>query len=241
MATPGIPALALAAAVALATATPSPAAPARMQVDPALAAVEPFAVEGANPRRWGKPLDFGPYRVEAVRDADVSSFSVEVLGIGAGKAKAPYRFRLVGPDRALEAECHARGVEAWAAGVVVDVLGARGKPALMCAFRPVEGAGDWVLSLTSAGSGRYEGALFPVAEPERRATVRSVHRLERSRLPLGEPAGYALAEGDGAVAAVETINRGRVWLPEAPDSDRAARAAAAAALLLFRPAEASGD
>jgi hypothetical protein len=55
-----------------------------------------------------------------------------------------------------------------------------------------------------------------------------------SRIPSGDPVGYVVSRGGHALAAVETINRGRVWiLPGLDSATREALAATAAALLLF--------
>ncbi len=245
--------LLLASSLALAglAAAPAPAraAEARMAVDPALAAAdEPLRVTGANPRRWNKPIAFGPYRTGTVRDAGAIGWSVELLGLGAAGSKRPYAFTLETPGGPVDAECYQKGLEGWhqASGITVDLRAAMGKPALVCAFRTAPGeakdGGAWILELAAAKklTGGFVGVLRPADEATGGSmTVRSVHALEKSPIPLGSPAGYAVERDGQAAAAVEVINAGRVWMPSssAPAPAPAALPAALAALLLFEPPE----
>lgn len=205
------------------------AAAARLALDPALAGIEPFPVEGANPRRWEKPLAFGPFRVVAVDEPGTSGFAAQALHLGAGTATTPYRFRVEGPDGALDVECFAKDTKAWFKGIQVDVRQPRNRPALACAFRAPDGAVT-TFRMTTEGNGRYEGKVESTPALE----VRSQHALEGSRIPMGDPAGYSLVRAGAPIGAVETINRGRVWLREGT----ALEAATAASLLLFVPPDA---
>ena len=221
-------------------------AEARVAIDPALAAAtEPLSVQGANPRRWDKPVAFGPYRTGVVRDRGTIGWSVQVLRLGASGSKRPYAFTLEAPTGTVDAECHEKGLEAWhePSGVSVDLRAAAGKPALVCAFRPTGeggGTGTWVLELAAARkiTGGFVGALRPT-DPSAGGslTVRSLHGLEGTPIPLGSPAGYVLERDGRPVAAVEAINAGRVWVPSAAEADPGAIPAALAALLLFQPPE----
>jgi hypothetical protein len=251
--------LVLAAAISLAglaaALAPALAAEARMAVDPALAATgEPLRVTAANPRRWNKPIAFGPYRTGVVRDGGTLGWSVEVLRLGAAGSKRPYAFTLEAPGGPVDAECYQKGLEGWhePSGITVDLRAAMGKPALVCAFRPAaaeaEGGGAWILELAAAKklTGGFVGVLRPADEAaDGSLTIRSVHALQKSPIPLGSPAGFALERDGRAVAAVEVINAGRAWLP-GPSATASATAtapapsalpAALAALLLFEPPE----
>jgi hypothetical protein len=254
-------AVAVFAAACLLTTAPlaSFGAEARMAVDPALAAAdEPLRVTGANPRRWNKPIAFGPYRTGAVRDGGTLGWSVEVLRLGAAGSKRPYAFTLESPGGPVDAECYQKGLEGWhqPSGITVDLRAAMGKPALVCAFRPAaaeaEDGGAWILELAAAKklTGGFVGVLRPANEAAGGSlTIRSVHALEKSPIPLGSPAGFALERDGRAVAAVEVINAGRAWLPgpsatatatetaTATAPAPAALPAALAALLLFEPPE----
>lgn len=221
-------------------------AEARVAIDPALAAATtPLSVQGANPRRWNKPVSFGPYRTGAVRDRGTIGWSVQVLRLGASGSKRPYAFTLDAPTGAVDVECHEKGLEAWhePSGVSIDLRAAAGKPVLVCAFRPAgegDGPGTWILELAAARkiTGGFVGVLRPAdASADGALTVRSLHALEGSPIPLGSPAGYALERDGQAVAAVEAINAGRAWIPGAAEADPGAIPAALAALLLFQPPE----
>lgn len=60
-----------------------------------------------------------------------------------------------------------------------------------------------------------------------------MHRFAGSPIPSGDPIGYEIVDGDRALAAVETINRGRVWIAhEVSEEERARIASVATALLL---------
>jgi hypothetical protein len=205
------------------------AAAARLALDPALSAIEPFPVEGANPRRWEKPLAFGPWKVGSLDEPGTSGFAAQALHLGGGYAKTPYRFRVEGPGIPLDVECFAKDAKAWFKGFQADVRQASGLPALACAFRDPDGAVT-TFEMKSKGTGKFVGAVASNPPLE----VRSEHRLEGSRVPLGDPAGYVLQRGDAVVGTVETLNRGRVWLRDGT----AIEAATAAALLLFVPPDA---
>jgi hypothetical protein len=227
------------AAVLLALA--SACAPARMKVEPGLAAgAADWAVSGANPRAWNAPLSVGPYRTARVRDSGTLGWSFEILGIGGlAKSTRVLGFALDGPGGALDAECHERTFEAIAVGGVrYDRIGSQGKPLLGCAFRPQGGgpAHTLVLRATGRPDPAFVGELRDGAG---RVTyeIASRHALQGSSLPLGTPAGYLLSRGGVAAGAIETLDVGRVLAPrDAPEE--AAIAASAAALLLFRPDEA---
>jgi hypothetical protein len=221
-------------------------AEARMAVDPALAAAgDPLRVTGAKPRRWDKPIAFGPYRTGTVSDRGTLGWSVEILRLGVGGSKRPYAFTLQAPGGPVDAECHEKGLEAWHnSGFSVDLRAAAGKPALVCAFRLAAGSdgtrATWILELAAARkiTGGFVGVLRPAAASAAGAlAIRSLHALEGTPIPLGSPAGYALERDGRAAAAVETINAGRVWLPGTAAAEPAAVPAAIAALLLFEPPE----
>jgi hypothetical protein len=70
--------------------------------------------------------------------------------------------------------------------------------------------------------------------------IRSVRKLEGSSIPSGEPLGYEILRGTDVIAAVETINRGRVWMsPSLSEAEKARVATVATALLLYEPADAA--
>ena len=194
-------------------------------------AAAPLAVRGLNPRTTGKPIDFGPYHV-TVREGWQTSQSVAFLGITVGKAMRPYRFELTGGETAVSAACATAAAEVWRGGFSVElpvdaVLG--------CEIR-TEGV-TWELHLNADRKGVLVGTLR-VPRTADVFDVRSLHKLEGAAWKVSEPVGFELARDGKPVAAAETINAGRVWLPPSLDPrERDTVAAALAALLFFTPAE----
>lgn len=214
---------------------------AHMQLAPSLAeGADAWPVTGANPRVWGAPIAFGPWRAAAaVSDGTTLGWSAEVLGLGklAG-ARRPFALRLEGPAGAVEVECVQHQLTAVAPfGVELDLERLGGRPALACAFRP-QGSTGWtgawtlVLRATARPAPAFEGELRDARGVS--FAVRSVHALAGGGLPPGGPAGWALDREGTPAAAVEVLNEGRVLIHRR-ESERAALAAAAAALLLFQP------
>ena len=224
-----------------ASALPVAAREARLALDPQLAeSASGMPVDGANPRRWGTNLSFGDYRAVEVRDGDHLEWFFAVGNFGTGAAKSASRLTLEGPSGALRVECLAKRKVLARGSFSVDLALGR-KPLLMCGLEGPDGD-RWTLVLTERAPN-----LTGTIQPEEgidgaRLDVRSVHRLEGSKWPLAEPAGYEISEGGRVVAAIETINRGRVWIGSDLDADTRQRVAAvAAALLLFEPPEVESE
>ncbi len=107
-------------------------------------------------------------------------------------------------------------------------------PALACAF---QGRGTGTLRLYATAMNQ-ETATIDYGD--RRCDLRSVRRLQGSSIPSGPPLGYEITGGGAAVAAVETINQGRVWLdPAVAPRGQERLAVAIMVLLLYDPA--AGD
>src|SRR5690606_28584764 len=89
--------------------------------------------------------------------------------------------------------------------------------ALYCHLEPADRASTaWELELHERRDRPLGGHL---AQGDQRLDVVGTDRLERA-LPLGTTSGYEIRERDIAVAAVEVINQGAVWLRENLDPDR---------------------
>lgn len=203
---------------------------AQMQVAPELAQFAAVPVSGANPRTWNAPLGFGPWRAEVAHEGMKWDFALPLLGITGGFATQPYRVVASTGGSPIQAECHARAVSLSRKGLEVDP--AFGKlPVFACAFR---GRGDGTLRLHATALGGESGALD---FGDTRWALRSVHRFRGSRIPSGPPLGYEFEGGDQVVAAVETINQGRVWIdPAVSPRDQERLAVAIMVLLLYDPA-----
>jgi hypothetical protein len=234
--------LPLATTLALLTLTTAGCA-AHMKVAPALEdGADAWEVSGANPRIWGAPIAFGPWRAAAaVSDGTTLGWSADVLGLGkVAGGRRPYALRLEGPAGAMEVECLQQRLEAVAPfGVAVDLEQVGGKPALACAFRPrgaTTWAGAWTLLLRATGvpTAAFRGELRDARGVS--FSVTSVHLPSGGGLPLGTPAGWSIEREGLPVAAVETLDAGRVLIARR-ESEAAALSAAAAALLLFQTAD----
>ncbi|HEU4522610.1 MAG TPA: hypothetical protein VFT12_11445 [Thermoanaerobaculia bacterium] len=203
---------------------------ARMRVDPALADVTALDVSGANPRTWNTPIRFGPWATSVAREGGTWGFGYRLLGIDAGFAFQPYRLVVSNGPSSVQAECVTRAAVLSRNDLSVDPSFGR-IPALACGFR---GAGDGTLRLRTTATNAEEGEIEFGAE---RWTIRSVRDFEGSAIPSGDPLGYEIRDDGRVVAAIETINRGRVWIDPSVDAEDAARlAAVATALLLYEPA-----
>lgn len=203
---------------------------ARMQLPTTLSAVEAWQVTGANPRTWNRPLAFGPWETARVEERSTFSWGFEALGVTVTGARRPYELTVRGPSGAgRDVACLTREITLGRGTLAAEVTGIVA-PRLLCT---IHGDGSTPASLLI---GRHGGGLRGTLRTASASySIESVHRLAGSRIPTGDPAGYEIV-GDGSVAAaVEVVNRGRVWIA-APGGDQAPTlAAAAAALLLFDP------
>lgn len=190
-----------------------------------------WSVEGGNPRVWNRPLAFGPYRTATVREGTTRSWLADLDLVQIGKADQGYHLRV----NDVAAECHTREVVIGRGGFFIDANLGR-EPLLVCGYD--RGGARSVLALSRTGRaepslrGELRGAGGGAAYE-----VRSLHRHAGGGFPSPDPFGYEFVRDGRRVAAVETINRGRVWIdPNAPDRDTLA--ATAASLLLFRDPDA---
>jgi hypothetical protein len=216
---------------------------ARLRVDPAVTRSSlQWDVEGASPRTWGAPLHFGPYRTLSPQDGATPGWSVPVLGAKVASGHAPYAWRITGGAAEVDAECLDLALDVrTASDAAPDAGDAVDRPVLACAFR-LSRAGDpprtWTLALRAsrANAGGYLGSL----RDDRSGAeydVASSHALEGSGGRRGAPAGFTVVRGDDLVELVETLGSGRIWIGRGT-RDADALAAAATALLLFRPTDA---
>lgn len=224
-----LPALLLAAVLPLAAGLAS-CTTATMSVPRSLAGVSPMPVSGANPRAWNRPIEFGPWRSTEVREGLQWSIAPRIFGIEVELKRQPYRMMLEGPEGGeLQVECVTRRLaisrDRWSVDPTLGRL-----PALACGFRDVATGEEWSMKL-SQGVDRLAGEIRANGE---RWPLGSIHRPEGSRIEGPEPLGYEVLEDGRALAAVQVVNRGRIWIqPDLPLQTRDRLAAVAAALLLF--------
>lgn len=207
---------------------------ARMQVSPDLAAVHPLAVDRALWRKPSDPLSFGSWHTTRI---DVgwgkfrsSNTPVTVTGkrtIDFESFQRPYRLDVETSTGLISAECVARAEAVAYKDWSLDSGALQGIPPLHCSYTgAAEGEMELLEMPTIAGSeaGNIEFEL-------NRWHVQSVNRIEGGRGP-GSICGYEIRSGTEVVAAVETVNRGRVWISPALSPTEQDRVAAVAMALL---------
>ncbi len=204
---------------------------AQIQLAPDLAMVTPVPVQGANPRRWNAPVSFGAWATTEVREGFTWDFGYRLLGIDVAFAFQPYRLVISSGNQAIQAECITRAAALSRKDLSVDPSFGR-IPALACGFR---GEGEGTLHLNTTSMNREEGeAAFGRSVWQ----IRSVHKFAGSSVMSGDPLGYEISSDGRVIAAVETMNRGRVWIdPTLSTEDQGRVAAVATAVLLYEPAK----
>jgi hypothetical protein len=225
-------------------ASPVFAAPAAMKIPVNLKDVEPQPVTGRTGALWKNQLSFAEWQATAPGTFDASGWTLGTRSASGrdretvvGVERVAFEFELRSANSALAGmnQCLVRGrflKHTEIRGRVTDetTLEPPGYPRIDCRLAgPVPAE----LSLRrTAMSQRDSGTL---RSGEREWTVRSVHNLatQRSSFPMGR-FGFEISTGDAAVAAVETLNAGRVWIrPDISAAERAALGAAIAALLNY--------
>jgi hypothetical protein len=207
---------------------------ARMQVSPDLSTVQPFAVDRSLWRKPNDPLSFGSWRTSHI---DVgwgkfrsSNTPVTVTGektLDFQSFQRPYRLDVETSTGVISAECVARAEAVAYKDWSLDTGALKGIPPLHCEyFGAAEGNMELLEMPTLMGS---EAGNIELGDT--RWHVQSVHRIEGGRGP-GGIVGYEIRRGPEVLAAVEIMNRGRVWMSPALTPLEQDRAAAVAMTLL---------
>lgn len=197
-----------------------------------------YDVSGHSPRRWQQPLRFGPYRTVGMREGMDFSWTLPLFGGHLARASKPYRYTMVTLGEApVEVECRTRATLLLGRGVSIDITETM-EPRMACCVRH-DADEPLVFELADKGN-RYDGAIFPARGGRPLFSVRSLHRFEGSSLASMEPLGYEILRGGEVVAAIETLNAGRVFMnPDTSPRERVMLAAMSAALLMFDPGQSS--
>lgn len=194
-----------------------------------LAGTERLRVEGRQGWMANQRLRFGSFEVHEVDRSWTHGRDVRVAGLGGSRRTQEYAFTLRDGGRdAWRGECLAT-LRTRSIDVRVGTIEPVNATALDCALRPRDGGEGWRLALAEEGERAQVGML---GSGGRSLAVAGTNRL-RGGLPTRETTGFHFAEEGRALAAVETIGQGAVWLrPGLDPGDRGVIAAAAAALLL---------
>jgi hypothetical protein len=212
------------------------ALPTNLSVD-----VPKMVCRGRQGFKFNEAFDFLPFQVRNVRRSWTTIREGGAAWLGAAKAKQRYEFTVDesgesgGP--AWEGRC-AVGAEVvelelrkvFGGKLQIDL---RSDQTLFGTLRERIDREPWLLAL---GQGYGERALHGVLEKgDLIIEISAQHRLAQSPMPVMDAAGYLLTLRGEAVAAVEIINRGAVWIhPGVEPEVRGALAAAATALLLHQ-------
>jgi hypothetical protein len=203
---------------------------ARMPVPAGLEAAPRLDVQGRQGMRIRQQLRFGPYETHELQRSWTLGRDLSVRPVSASGRRQRFEFTLREEGRPIwRADCQATLVRAGATvgGVEIDPLD---RSTLECRL---DGAGDtgehWNLSMSE----QYERPLAGAArQGAATVEVRGTNRLDGA-LSAAQTTGYEITEGGRALAAVEVVNDGAVWLrPDLGAERRGMLAALAAALLL---------
>ena len=210
-------------------------APARMQLPPPLAEDAALPVKGAHALLGD--VRFGPWTATGVRRGLAIGETSSTWVLDEKKARRTYRFEQLGPDgQSWPTRC---GTDYQGSDIGWESADGRSRTSvpvtaystLVCTVSTGAGRPDWLLQLHTEDTG-LTGTLGDGSQSLR---VVENHDLAGTSLDAGSAAGFVFFDGETPVAAVEVLNKGRVWLPEGGDPDRQhALAAAATALLLYR-------
>jgi hypothetical protein len=200
-----------------------------------LASAERMPVEGRGGWRASQRAAFGPYEATDVDRSWTRGSGWRVgagpIGGGTNRAAQEYVFRfLEGGEERGWVRCATWGSRGTLSTVVDVDLSAR--VGLECAqYAPGDEEPVWDLVLGATRDRHLEGHL---RLGEHRYAV--VSTGPGGGLTPADPFGFEIRDGERALAAVEIVNEGAVWLaPEVVGERRTAFAAVAAGLLLYDP------
>lgn len=196
-----------------------------------LAATQRLSVEGRQGSRIKEHLRFGPYEAYSIDRSWVKGRDLQILAYEGNRRKQQYTFVLrEGTTEHWSVSCEAF-LRAQTIHTEIIEVELTNRTDVACRFRsPDDPVGDWRLDLTEDGDQPLEGRL---SQGDAVLDVRGTRALEKG-LRAETTTGYHLLQAGRAVAAVEVINDGAVWLPdEAPPGLRHVLSATAAALLLL--------
>jgi hypothetical protein len=201
--------------------------PASMAVRPPLHLdADQYPATGHQVRRVDADLNVGPWTAGRVKEGWTFSWGLENVQGSLITASRPLRFQVAGPDtNGVLVECHSRRLDAARGGLSVDLSGLTQR--LRCGLET--GGRHYHLTLRPTAGG-FSGRIH-----ELDIELTSNHRFHGSSIRSASPLGFDFQQNGNAIAAVETINHGRVWVHRNLDAEaRALLVAASMALMLMR-------
>ncbi len=202
---------------------------AQLQNIKAFQKVEPYQVTTTHPRQWNSSISFGPWHTAIPQQNPSSGFGLAILGLPTNQQTQSYQLAVTDGQQWQYLECvgrnHLTTMAQWPVRLNTGL-----KPALACG---IKGTTDKTFYLNPEWDQQFIGYS---ELSDRSIKIRSLHQLNRTAYPTLEPAGYLLTDEQGAIAQVEVLNNGRVWLrPDLPAQTQLELAARITALLLFNP------
>lgn len=191
--------------------------------------VDPYQVTSTESRQWDSSLSFGPWHTTNPSKNPVSGFGLALLGLPSDPQLSAYKLTVTDGQQWQYLECVDRSqlttMARWPA------QSNRGqKPAMACG---IKGIADLTFYLNPEWDNQFVGYS---QLSDRSIKIRSLHILAETAYPTLAPAGYLLTDEQGAIAQVEVLENGRVWLrPGLTAQTQLELAARIAALLMFHP------
>jgi hypothetical protein len=209
----------------------------QMQVSAPLDVWPPVPVDRAFARKWNDPVSFGAWHTTSVNEGDTEwspgrSAGAHQRTVQNVSLERVYGFVLATAAADIHAGCFARLDATTYGNTIFDVGALHGDPALQCTYDGATPGSMELFEVLKVGSDAQAGYLDFDA---RRWQIQSVDRVVGARSP-DMIVGYEIHDEEAVIGAVETINRGRVWIaPSLSPIDRDRVAAVVATLLLYRP------
>ncbi len=212
-----------------------------IDLEPAFSAnADVYPVTGRQGLLIRQRLSFGPFQTGVVdRDWDSSS-NIQVANYKSSDSHGGFRYTLQGPrteqqrvdcqhnnnSESLNFGSAQRGEWSW-------LLAAENR--FNCEIKRDKTSPQWHIAMGQRGAETHRrGALY---SNDASYQIDSIHSANNGSINIGG-IGYQISRNQQILAAVETIDQGRVWLRNALSTDEAQLlAAAASALLLYQTPE----
>ena len=230
---PRLLSLVLIPALALAVPAQAKLKEAALKLPAELAQAPRLPVQGRQGWKLTERLKFGDFSVHDVRRSITKGSDLQIIFYEGSKRRQTFGFTLSEGDTPLwrgaaATNLHRRALESDD-GFAIELRNKSGFAARLSPMRATDKS--WTLELTEKGESPLQGTL---SQGNQVIAVKGTNRLSGTPFPLGDTSGYVFASGGRAVAAVEVINEGAVWLsPNLDPTLRAPVTAAISALLLF--------
>lgn len=204
---------------------------ARLEIPPALDTAPRLAVSGRLGWMNTRTLRFGEWTAGEVDRTWTRARDIRVVGFERNRRRQSFAFTLTGDGTSqLRVECEAslvvRGLNVVGPGFGLD-----DSSSLECDIGRLEDESTrpWRLHLADEGSRPMAGTL---EGGDAKWDVTGTNQVAGGALPATVTTGYHVTRDGRAVAAVEVMSDGAVWLAPGDAAERALLAAVAAALLL---------